>query len=431
MGFWEKIFGKPAEQKKTLKLEELEEQLEKKLEKEKQAFLNESSGLLEQTSSLVTVSLERLKEIKERDFEAEGENKYLRKIVQSSKQGFASRMQALLEKTRPPQGKDFEKCFSYSSQAVESFRQEVVSFRKNIAYTGILAKQEMIDLGKNIQELETRLASLQALAKNSSISQSKQLLEKTGQVKTLIAEKNQTLEEEKKLKEMLASLEKEKSEVLEKSKGLKEGSAFKEFDEKTKEKEKLLEEKRLLREKALNLTAPLEKQLRRLQNLAEIKEFVLEKEQERILNSYLQDCFNALKQDVKGEELKELLAELEKAINSGKITFKDEKEKGKKLQALKELQRFDFFNEFFWKLNELDKKLSSIEQDLEKSTLFKELNALQARLESIEREASQKSKEMEASKEKAEKQAMVLSNETEKLQAKATELFQITTEIRL
>ncbi|MBS3058501.1 MAG: hypothetical protein J4478_03825 [Candidatus Diapherotrites archaeon] len=109
MGFWEKLLGgKPAEGKKALKLGDLESLAEKKLEGEKQAFLKKSSQAFETVQELVKTALENLGEIEKRDFTAEGENQYLRKIVQSSKQGFTSKMQALLEKAFPPKQKDFE-----------------------------------------------------------------------------------------------------------------------------------------------------------------------------------------------------------------------------------------------------------------------------------------------------------------------------------
>jgi hypothetical protein len=406
MGFWEKVFGsKSAEQAdgkaRILKLEELKALVEKKSEAWKKEFTGKSFEKFEGIERLLKEAMERIEEIKQKDFEAEGENTYLRKIVQSSKQGFTARMHALLEKNQPPKEKDFGKCLAYSSNAAIEFDREILSFQKNIAYTGILAKKEMIEIGKALEGLQKELSALQGLAKDQKASKAESLIAQLNELNELQSEKANGMEEVKSLKEMLEGLEKEKTSVLEKSKSLKEGNAFKEFDEKTREKEKLLEEKKALKEKAANLLMPLEKQLRKLQNLSESKNWILEKETERMLTAYLRDAFNALRQDPKGETLKEVLKELEKAVDAGKISFKDEKEKGKKIQEIEKLKGFDFFNEFFWKLNELDKKLSGIEAEIEKSTLFKDLNALQARIESIEREAMQKTRELEALKEKA------------------------------
>ncbi|HIH21140.1 MAG TPA: hypothetical protein HA222_00555 [Candidatus Diapherotrites archaeon] len=431
MGFWEKVLGKPrAEGKKALRLADLESLAEKSLEREKQAFLKKSSQAFETVQELVKTALENLGEIEKRDFTAEGENQYLRKIVQSSKQGFTSKMQALLEKAFPPKQKDFEKSWNYSQNALASFQQDIASARKNIAYTGILAKNEMKEFGKSIEALEKKLLELKQLSESSKIKKLESLSEQLGTVKEIHVEQFKLKERIKELGEAVKELENAKSKALESKLALEQGAVFKEFHERMLEKERLEAEKKSLREKANNLLAPLEKQLRKMQSLNESKGWVLESTSSRLLAAFLHDAFQALRQDPKGEGLKELLKELEKAIEAGKISFKDEKEKGKKMQALQELEKFDFFGEFFWKLNELDKRLSALNAELEKSTLFKELHSLEARVESAEREKAQKSKEIEMLKQNLEKQESSRKERIEVAESRALEALEEKIEIK-
>ncbi|MBS3058502.1 MAG: hypothetical protein J4478_03830 [Candidatus Diapherotrites archaeon] len=270
----------------------------------------------------------------------------------------------------------------------------------------------MKEFGKSIEALEKKLLELKQLSESSKIKKLESLSEQLGTVKEIHVEQF-------KLKERIKELGEAVKEAV-----------FKEFHERMLEKERLEAEKKSLREKANNLLAPLEKQLRKMQSLNESKGWVLESTSSRLLAAFLHDAFQALRQDPKGEGLKELLKELEKAIEAGKISFKDEKEKGKKMQALQELEKFDFFGEFFWKLNELDKRLSALNAELEKSTLFKELHSLEARVESAEREKAQKSKEIEMLKQNLEKQESSRKERIEVAESRALEALEEKIEIK-
>ncbi|MDO8647393.1 MAG: hypothetical protein Q7R70_03185 [Candidatus Diapherotrites archaeon] len=426
MGFLDKIFGKKEqmpEGKRAIGVEELKAEVEKIFEQEKKEFGKECLSKFAKIKETIHSAEDSTKNIEGLDFEQEGENKYFRKIVQSSKESFSGKMQTLLEKTRPPERKSFEQNFAYCQNSAREFQQDIMSFRKNIAYTGLLAKKEMNELGKTIEELEKQLIELFELSKSSKTAQMQRVLEIIGGIRgkeRQVAEKeNEIKDREKEIQELDA----EKSGVLKDADGLKNGEAFQEFEKNEKSKEKLLGEKKDLREKAANLLMPLEKQLRKMQTLSSNKEWILEKEQERMLSSYLEDSFNALRQDPKGEILKQCLQEMENAINKGKISFKDEKEKNRKIQAIEELKNFDFFSTFFWRLNEIDKELPKVHEALEKSTLFRQINGLKAREESIEREAVQKTNELSAVKTIKETQKMKIREEIIKLQEKAKEIL--------
>lgn len=404
MGLLEKIFGKKDKEekagKKQLSLGQARELLEKRKQEEEKELEKAIIPKFSEISSIIKESLGALDAMEKIDFEAEGENKFLRKIVQSSKEEFVQKMKGLLERTRAPERGNFEQGFEYCKNAFREYQQEISGFRKNIAYTGILAKNEMKAFAKGIESMEKELAELEEKARKSKWQQASMLLEKIGGVEGLEKKAGELKARAAEIEKDSRELEEKRKKVEERRKGLQEGERFKELEKKNSEKERLEAEKALVKEKALNILAPLEKQLRKMQALAASKEWMLEKESERMLNSYLQDCFNALKQDPKGEILKQVLQEMRKAIDAGKIAFKEEKEKAKKMQAAKELEEYDFFNNFFWKLNEIEKQLPGLSAEIQNDTLFKEIAEASSQMQSIEREKAQKDKEEIAVKER-------------------------------
>jgi len=416
MNLKELFFGKPnAGEKKQLSLEQAKELLKRKKAEEEKELEKKAGKKFSEINALIKDGMESLRGIGEMDFEAEGENKFLRKIVQSSKEEFVQKMQNLLEKTRPPEGREFRARFDYCRNALREYQQEITGFRKNIAYTGILVKKEMQNFAKGIESMEKELAFIAEIAQESKWQKAAMLAEKAEGIEAL---KKQALEAQAKAGEIekeTARLEEQKKEAEEKRKVLQEGERFKELEKNSSEKERLEQEKSMVKEKALNILAPLEKQLRKMQTLGASGEWLLEKEQERMLNAYLQDCFTALKQDPKGEVLKQVLQEMRKAIKDGKIAFKEEKERAKKEAAIGELENYDFFNNFFWKLNEIEKRLPGIYAEMQNSTLFREISAANSEIQAFEREKAQKNREEIAVKEKKDRIMAEIALEAGKL----------------
>jgi peptidoglycan hydrolase CwlO-like protein len=71
-------------------------------------------------------------------------------------------------------------------------------------------------------------------------------------------------------------------------------------------------------------------------------------------------------------------------MESGAIELK-EREKEKKMGAVEELLNFNFFSSVFWKINELDSELQSIEKKLNASPAMARLSSLEKSLQETEK----------------------------------------------
>jgi len=130
MGFLDRIFGKKEEKpegKRTLSIEELRQETEKRLEEQRKDFLKESAEKFRKVKESIRSAEESTKGIEGRNFEEEGENQYFRKIIQSSKESFTEKMATVLEKARPPEARSFEQNFQYCQNSARQFQQDLCS----------------------------------------------------------------------------------------------------------------------------------------------------------------------------------------------------------------------------------------------------------------------------------------------------------------
>ncbi len=133
----------------------------------------------------------------------------------------------------------------------------------------------------------------------------------------------------------------------------------------------------------------IERPLKKFNNLAESQSVSFPKSQKELLELYLNNPFSALKKDVKAEELKEILKSVKKAIEENAIEM-DEREKEKRLNALGELISFDFFENVFWKMNQIDVQINEVEQNLILKNVSRKLSESENEIRKIERELFEK-----------------------------------------
>lgn len=336
----------------------------------------EIKHLLKQTDSLLN-SLEAK--------HVENENPKLEKIVETSKRHSLRQLSALLEKLSPPTLQDLGIVRKYCIDSSLLLAEEIPAFGKNVAYTSIVLKEDMRHIGASINELQKIFLEL-----NNEFSKNKLVF--LGSI--VIEEKEKIIENQKKaielnskiavLSEEIFSIKKLEKELGTQLDSMRNSEEAKKLFALEGQKNSLLQQKESLNQSIFEKASSVEKPLKKLSKLVEAKKILTPKIQEHFLKEFLQNPLLALKRDPKGDFFKEILKELEKQLSSGNIELK-QKELEKKLALTKELIEFNFFDNFFWKANNIEIELTKIEKEIlrlgfSKKILEKEKNQEEAKI---------------------------------------------------
>lgn len=384
------MFGKKEEPKKPepieLEFSKVIPFIEKRISSDSASLEKEVFSKLSEVKRGLKELRTELKNLKETSVETTQGNYKLRKIVNTSKNNLYTHMLSLTEKLQPPSSTDFKELKEYSFDSSKLIGEEINSFGKSIAYTGIILKEPVRAIGEKVKELNSTFASLKDLFEsNESIflfPEVKSSIKKTESKLNEIDTVNNSINS---LKEEISSLEEKISKKKKELSSLKNSSEASSYNKLIEEKNSLMQEKQDLKTDLMQTFSPIEKPLKRFLKLVESRQFVLEKEEELLLNSYLKDPFLALKRDPKGVGLKKILSFLKQLINDNSITLK-EKEKEKKLSEIERLLSLDFFDKVFWKMNSIEKRFLEAEKQLKNSSLSSKIKSFEEELSSIEKE---------------------------------------------
>ncbi len=381
MGLFDGIFGK-----KEVKEQEIELELSKAISFSDEffsaAFAEIQKDVFSRFSEIKHLLNEIklvLSELKEKQIELNEGNPRLRKIALTSRNTLIEKMNLLASKLEPPVSNELNEFSVYCSSSLELLESEVNSFGRNIAYTGIVLKEPIKNLGEKMNELRKVFLELKKLLDSKKnlllLPEIKSGIEKIG---VLVNEKKDSVSAENDLIKRISHEENSLADLR-----------------------KELEKKRnSVESKKLNeLLFPAEKLMKALEKLSDSGRFVLKEEEKAILGLYLSNPFLALKKDNKGEELKKIFNFIKKLVSEGKISLK-EKEKQKKLAVLDELLLFDFFGEFFWKLNETEKNLIETEKEISLLDISSEISSLEKKEAYSENLIKSLSAELESQKTK-------------------------------
>jgi uncharacterized protein YukE len=436
MGFFDKLFGKKEEKieaKKeeiTINFDEVPSFLEGHYKKEFDEASKEIFSRFSEIKHSVKELELQLNELEKEKIEENQGHKKLRKIVSTSKKTLIEKMRGLNAKLIPPNSADFIELNSYCNNSIKLLESEINVFGKNIAYTGILLKEQMKELGKKINELNS------VFSRTKELFDSKKNLLGISEIKSNFQELKEKAESKKESllleKELSARISSTETELGEKTKSLKElqdSIQAKQLEILLKEKSSLLEKKQEIKNNLTELFFPVEKLLRVFRKMAEAKKFPLNEDERSLLTSYLSDPFLALKKDNKAETLKKIFNYIKELVLKSEISLK-EKEKEKKLSVLDGLIAFDFFGEFFWELNELEKKLIEVEARVNSLDISKEISSLESEISSLGNSAKSLSIELEKQKKHSQEisqQLLKLKNSLEEsltdFSGKKVELF--------
>lgn len=387
MGFLKNIFNrkKNVEEIKT-SLDLLPTLIQKNFDAEIKYTELESAKLISEIKYSYEKSKKILLNIQEKEIE-ETQNNRFNKAALTSKKQIEIQLLKTLEKINPENiDSNINQIRAYSSKSHIIILNEINSFRKNIAYTSVYLKEEMKLLGNTLQEIINNLEKL-----NKLFNEKKHLFE-FEKTKNLINEINDQKKEIDLMKKNNITYQKQTNEknifVKKLEEEIQENLKNEEYQiyiKLEKEKSEIAEEKQHLKTEISSMLSTIEKPLQRFNGLVKSGRWKISKDQEDLLNGFINNPLIAIKKDVSGTKFKEILGEVKKAIEDEKIELK-EKEREKRLDALQELIAFDFFEKVFWKLNVIQKRQNEIESELKNNTYLIKINDLQKQISELIKE---------------------------------------------
>jgi len=424
MGFWEKIFGEKKREKKTIIIEinELNKYVEgktafntKELEKTAHLKLSEIIHLLKEIQN-------QLEKLKQKKVSTEEGNLRLRKVVKTSQSNLFLQLNSLIKKLQPPQNSNLDNLMEYSNNSLQLLSKGIFASRKNIVYAKTILAEDINNIGKYINELNQAFTELKKNLDESSIKELQIIKKRIPNVSSFLNEKkvlfNSLNEKNNEIKNFIAK----KEIIMNQLDELNNSPQFNELKDWEIKKGELFKKKQLLKEKFITLIGEVEKPLNRFLQLVSSKKYIIPKEEEELLNLYLQNFLFAIKKDPKAITLNKLLNELEKMLQDSTIVLK-EKEKDKKLSTLQDLIEFDFDYEIFQKLKYVESEIVSIDSKIKNFSLNQKCDSLQNEITLIEREISEKNSLVENINSKISAQQNNILSEKESLENDLNQFF--------
>jgi len=334
-----------------------------------------------------------ISELKKADFSSE--NKRISGIVNTSKQQTIRQLSSLSERLNPPVKIELKSSLEYCNDSLTLLERESVVFGKNIAYTSAFMKEETKSIGNNIKELLSSIKELKGYLGGQSalfsvdaiLKEKQELLMHEGRV----AEAKNTISSAKALVE---SMQKQKKELSDSVLEMQHSEGYSKTVELQGQAELLLKEKQEINAELLSMFSSIDKPLKRFRAMVEAKKiFLAGEEQARVLHLLMNEPLTAMKRDPQGTTVKEVLAEVKRALEENQIALK-EGENEKKISIINQLLEKNFSDSFFWKINEVERKIKAIEKDLQASDLFRRMATDKSTISEIERKLSQACTEM-------------------------------------
>ena len=410
------LFGKDKKKNLLVSRQEILEKIDETVRKETQEAEKVVFSKIAEMKHLVKEAEEKLTKIKEADVEGEEGNTRLRKVVSSSKTVLIGKFSGMLDRIRPPATINFQQAWSYVRASRQTLAKEIIDLRKSIAYTGIILKDEMTELGSTFEEIERTLAEADSAIQKTSIGNADLLKEYIAGINSNISEMESLTAKVNDLKGEIKSLGENEKAELNAAKMLKESPQMEALNGQLGKKSEASRRKQELKGKLIEKLGTVEKPMQRFSQMVESGKHFIEKDLGDVLRLYMTNPFIAIKRDPKGTELKKILAEVKQLVENGGIVLKDEREKEKKLEALDGLLEYSFFDEIFWEMNKADAELNKADKELSAMKVYSDISMHDDNARKIGSEIHEKENQLNALSEKItirEKQLQALKTRCE------------------
>ncbi|MFA5125687.1 MAG: hypothetical protein WC462_01660 [archaeon] len=378
-----------------IRIEDVPLLIEKEFILKKRELENFSGKKISEVKYLHSKSTNLLKVISGKELQGK-ENERFNKAALTSKKQLETQLKRLIEKLDPKdKGKTLDEARQYSGESYSILTGEIIAFRKNIIYTSFYFKEEMKELGETLQEILNIFNEMnKTFSKEKELFEFEKIKEKVGlaikKKKDYLVLENQEKELINKLTEKEKRILEQKERVLQKKTG-KEMVEIKHLEE---EITNLMNKKQEVKTEISALLLNIDRPLQRFKQLVDSGRWKISREEKEMLEQFLVNPIIALKKDPKAELFKKVLVEIKKAIEDNMVELKD-KEREKRLEALQEIINFDFFGKVFWKMNEIQKKQTEINKELEKNVAKKDLEKEEIKLKEFEHELDKAKEEIE------------------------------------
>lgn len=302
----------------------------------------------------------------------------VKKIVQGNLPAYVNAITFFLKRVVPPEDINHVSLEAFCNSFENEFEDLNKRTFRNFQIIKELVGKELEDVAKSVKNLEL---SVKGVKEHSSrVKAVAELKEKADFIRGCIENREQNLERREELqkeKENLLAYRKSLGEDIER---LKNSSKAKELERLGAEERKISSSVTELENQITNLFSPLQKALKKYNNLHFIKK----------VKDYVERPANALLTDSELEILK-FLKEVGKMLEEEKLDLKEDKRR-KSSESLERLNE-SFFKSFLKEHCSLDKKLSSVKEEIKANTVMKEISNLEKELslnslkiESIEKE---------------------------------------------
>lgn len=401
--FFSKSF-KPEPQILKTDLETLPSLLEKSFVVKKVELEENAAKKITEIKYLHSKTLSLIKRLNDTPLE-EKTNTRLNHAVETSKKQLLIQLERMLGKINPIDIKNNINSYrEYSKKSESLLIGEINSFRKNIAYTSFYHQDEMKELGEFLQNILNNLHELnQKFDYNKEIFEFENFKEKIGSSIQRKKELKQIQREINALSEKIIKKQEELKKYEDKIDSNKSNPKFLEIIQAEKELSELTNEKQDLKLQISALLLNIDRPLQRYKQLLESGRKKGSKEEKETINLFITNPLLALKKDPKAIMFKKILKDIRESILEGEIDLK-EKEKEKRLEALDEIIKYDFFGTVFWKMNELQKKQIELNKSISSNPIKKDIEEENKNLKEMDLEL----KELVKKTEELDKQKQVI-----------------------
>ncbi|MFH0954574.1 MAG: hypothetical protein V1777_00525 [Candidatus Micrarchaeota archaeon] len=325
-------------------------------------------------------------DLSKQSVENEKGNARLRKVVSSSRQTVVPKFRQLVSKLEPPKVLIRSAILDYSKRAYPLLQTEIRSTRKNLAYTGILLKDEMQELGKHFGELEQLTRELYGQTQEPVFVLAENCQKKADELGKLLKQIQSDEQKANAASQTREQLQNKIRQTRSELALLSDSDESREAEEWQSELEKIRENQNRLQDQFTNLVGKADKPLRRFSGAVQNNQWVLNPQNKAFLERFSTAPWPAIQSDPKAILFKEILVEVQSALEQQKVTAKDNDEKQKWLNSIRELLQFDFFSEFFWKQNRFLIEKQKLEKQLAGHPLSKKISETKKQLESVSSE---------------------------------------------
>jgi len=426
MGFLDRLRGGAQREPLLieLRLGEVQGFVEKKagekqyvIEKDMPARFSEIKHLIRETRGL-------LKDLEKTEISDAG-NKRFRKAARTAKKDSIKKIDSVMHKIQPPFTTDAERIRSYCYESLSLLQEKIRSSSRSIAYTSVILKDVMKKIGRKIEALEHTFKSLVETIKNNTILFEKnKVLELVSELEADFNEMNRGEAERAELLKALETLKAEKSRAEDVLHRLMNSEASAELHGLEGRRKALLLERLSIRNEMVNTVAGVARPIKKLDNLASHGKYFLEEDSKLAMGLFLKGPEVLFRQDQKAAKFKQLLRELKGAIAAEKLKLKP-REREKKLEEIDFLLGFDFFSNFFWKENKLEKELNEISEKEKASEVKGEASLLKRTLLELEHDSNEISSTI---RELERKEAALSEKNTASLEKLGSMLSEMTSE---